>query len=285
VEVIRAGALGQVREVHSWLSGGLGLGADRPAGEDPIPPGFNWDYWCGPSPYRPYKKGIYHPAAWRSWFDFGGGPLADFSCHIYNTALRSLDLTYATRIDVEGDALGKESFAKSTHIQMHFPARKQTDSGRSLDPVMVHWYDGNRRPSDQLLVDVIATYQKPPENGCLIVGDDGIIWSNPWNNGSLIKLRGDSKLRDINQHELTRNVPITLPRGVGHMQEWVNAIHGEGRAWSDFDFGGHLTEIGLTGVLAVRLGQSFDWDGEQLKASVAEAAPMIRPRYRRAWMV
>lgn len=284
VEVIRAGALGQVREVHSWL-GNHGPASDRPAGEDAIPPGFNWDYWCGPSPYRPYKVGVYHPAAWRSWFDFGGGPIADFTCHIYNTALRSLDLSYATKIEVAGEGLAKESYADSVHLTMHFPARKQFESDRSLDPVLVHWYDGGKRPSDEALKDVVAVYQKPPEHGCLIVGEKGIIWSNPWNNGSLIKLQGDAKLRDINLHEGTKSVPVTLPRGVGHMQEWINAIKGEGKAWSDFDFGGHLTEIGLAGVLTVRLGHEIEWDGAGQKANDARAESMIRPEYRRAWMV
>jgi predicted dehydrogenase len=283
VEVIRAGALGQVREVHSWLAG-PGPGADRPEGEDPVPPGFNWDYWCGPSPYRPYKAGRYHPAAWRAWFDFGGGPLADFCCHIFNTALRSLDLADATKVEIEGDALARESSPKSTHVKLHFAARKQLNTDRNLEPVVLNWYDGGRRPSEELLKDVAAVYQKPPEHGCLIVGDDGIIWSNPWNNGALIKLRGEDKLRDINNHEPTRSIPQSLPRKVGHMQEWVNAIKGEGKPWSDFDFGARLTEIGLLGVLAMRLGHGFDWDGPNLKASLPQAAPLIRPQYRRAFL-
>jgi predicted dehydrogenase len=283
VELIRAGALGQVTEVHSWLDD-MGRGEDRPKGEDVVPAGFNWDYWCGPSPYRAYKAGTYHPFAWRSWFDFGGGPLADFTCHIYNTALRSLDLSYATKVDVAGEGLAKESFAKKTHLQMHFAARKQSDSDRQLAPVTLHWYNGGPRPSDEQLKDVLAVFPKV-RNGCLIVGEKGIIWCNPWNNDARIKLHDDEKLRGVSNHEPTKDIPKTLPRGVSHMQEWVNAMNGKGKAWSEFDFGGHLTEIGLTGVLGVRLGHDFEWDGEkQVVKGVPEAEPMIRPVYRKSYV-
>lgn len=284
VELIRAGVLGQIREVHAWL-GNSGPGADRPVGEDPIPGGFHWDFWCGPSPYRPFKAGMYHPFNWRNWFDFGGGPLADFTCHIFNTALRALDLTYATRIEVAGEELAKESYARSTHLQMHFPARRQRDSERELDPVIVHWHDGGRRPDDTLLKEVLALEPKPPEHGCLFIGEKGIIFTNPWNSAALIKLNDDPLLVDINSHEPTKAIPITLPRNVSHMQEWVNAIKGKGRTSSDFDFGGHLTEIGLAGVLAIRLGHGIQWDGAGLKANDPRADQLITPHYRRAWML
>jgi predicted dehydrogenase len=284
VELIRAGALGQVTEVHSWLND-VGRGSDRPSGEDAVPAGFNWDYWCGPSPYRPFKAGTYHPFAWRSWFDFGGGPLADFTCHIYNTALRSLDLTYATSVQVQGEGLAKESFAKNTHLQMHFPARKQSDSDRQLDPVTLHWYNGSQRPSDEILKDVLAANPKV-QNGCLIVGEKGIIWCNPWNNDARIKLHDDDKLRGVSDHAPTKEIAKSIPRSPGHMQEWVNGINGKGKPFSDFDFGGHLTEIGLTGVLGVRLGHDFEWDGEaQVVKGMPEAAPLIHPVYRKAYIL
>jgi predicted dehydrogenase len=284
VELIRAGVLGQVKEVHSWLGNG-GHGGARPAGEDQIPRGFHWDFWCGPSPYRAYKTGMYHPYNWRNWFDFGGGPLADFTCHIFNTALRSLDLTYPTLVEITGQELAQESYGNATHIQMHFPARKQLDSDRQLEAVVLHWHDGGRRPEDALLQDVLAIDPKLLKGGCLIVGEKGIIFSNPWNSAALIKLHDEPKLVDINTHTPTQSIPIILPRKVSHMQEWVNAIKGHGKTSSDFDFGGHLTEIGLTGVLAVRLGHDFKWDGEKQKTDDQAAEQLIRPVYRKSWIV
>ena len=76
-----------------------------------------------------------------------------------------------------------------------------------------------------------------------------------------------------------------LPRGVGHMEEWTKACQGKGKVWSDFDFGGHLTEIGLTGVMALRVGHDIEWDAQKMKASDPKAAKFITPEYRKAYVV
>ncbi len=96
-EIIRAGALGQIREIYHW---GIGVSANEgsAAGEDPVPSGFNWDLWVGPSAMRPFKKDVYHPFRWRGWFDFGNGGLADFCCHAINLPMRALDLGYPERL-------------------------------------------------------------------------------------------------------------------------------------------------------------------------------------------
>jgi hypothetical protein len=58
IEVIQAGLLGQVRLVHMWCDGygRFPPSHDRPAGEDPVPLGLNWDFWLGPVPFRPRWK-------------------------------------------------------------------------------------------------------------------------------------------------------------------------------------------------------------------------------------
>jgi hypothetical protein len=81
--LIREGAIGKVKEVHSWL---LYTGNERtrllepPAGATPVPKEVNWDLWLGGAPKRSYAP-LYHPFAWRDWQDFGGGGLGDFGCH------------------------------------------------------------------------------------------------------------------------------------------------------------------------------------------------------------
>jgi predicted dehydrogenase len=285
VELIRAGVLGQVRDVYTYMDMGYG-GKPRPTGAQPIPAGFNWDMWCGPAPYRPFVAGVYHPGVWRQWYDFGNGKLADFACHIFNTAHRALELTYPTKIEVPVGYPEAEASARTNQVRMHFPARRGKNPVRSLDAVTVHYSDGEIRPSDEILKDVIAVYkQAPKQGGCLIVGERGSIWSNPWNAAALIKLDGEDRLRDILKHDATKSVPETLPRKVNHYQEWANACRGEGKTWSDFDTGGHLTEIGLAAVMALRVGRDVDWDGERMIAKNApEAGRIIHAHYRKAWI-
>ena len=56
-ELIWAGAIGDVREVHVWSNRPLWpQGMLRPEGEDPVPSTFDWDLWLGPAPARPFKN-------------------------------------------------------------------------------------------------------------------------------------------------------------------------------------------------------------------------------------
>ncbi|HOM17273.1 MAG TPA: Gfo/Idh/MocA family oxidoreductase, partial [Thermoguttaceae bacterium] len=101
-KLIQAGGLGEVTEVHVGTNRPIWLqGADRPAGEDPVPKNLNWDLWLGPAPERPYvahwpkdhparklpsfkHEFVYHPFVWRGWWDFGTGALGDIAPHVMN---------------------------------------------------------------------------------------------------------------------------------------------------------------------------------------------------------
>src|ERR1035437_162835 len=47
MEVIQAGMLGTIREVHCWINRGFPPSAPVAQDADPIPEGLNWDFWCG----------------------------------------------------------------------------------------------------------------------------------------------------------------------------------------------------------------------------------------------
>jgi predicted dehydrogenase len=275
-ELIKAGVLGQIREMYEW---GIGVTASEGSaqGEDPVPQGFNWDLWVGPSAMRPFKKDVYHPFRWRSWFDFGNGGMADFCCHTINLPMRALDLGYPEKIVVNLQD-GKQIAGKPA-VEFHFAARG------SLPPVVLHWQGGGTPPAE-VLQPLAEVYQDKMPSGLMIVGEKGCLYSSHWNTGGLIRLQGEPRLKDVLHHDATKDIPETLPRTGNHGQEWLDACRGQGTTFSDFDVGGKLTEIGLAGVLGVRAGKTLDWDGEKMKATNApEADRFIRTEYRTKWLV
>jgi predicted dehydrogenase len=274
-EIIRAGALGPIRQIYQW---GIGVTANEgsASGEDPVPAGFNWDLWVGPSAMRPFKKDVYHPFRWRGWFDFGNGGLADFCCHAINLPMRALDLSYPEKIVVNMKE-GRQLEDKAA-VEFHFPARGD------LGPVTLHWQGSGKPPAD-VLQPLTDLYGDKQPSGLLIIGQEGCIYTSHWNTGGLIRLKGESRLTDVTQHEATREIPRSLPRTGNHGQEWLDACRGEGQTFSDFEIGGKLTEIGLAGVVGVRAGQSLDWDGEKMEATnVPEAARFVHSEYRTKWL-
>ena len=274
-EIIQAGALGQIRQIYQW---GIGVTANEgnAEGEDPIPDGFNWDLWVGPSAMRLFKKDVYHPFRWRSWFDFGNGGLADFCCHAINLPMRALHLDYPERIVVNTQE-GKQMPNKPA-LEFHFPAR------RDLPPLTLYW-QGNGKPPAEILLPLTEVYGDKAPNGVMIVGENGCIYTSHWNTGGLIRLKGEPRLTDVLHHDATKDIPHSLPRTRDHGQEWLDACRGEGETFSDFDIGGKLTEIGLAGVVGLRAGQTLDWDGDKMKATnLPQADRFIHTPYRTKWL-
>ena len=57
-ELIQAGAIGKIKEVHSWSDRpGWPQGRPRPKGQSPVPKELNWDLWLGVAPERPFVAG------------------------------------------------------------------------------------------------------------------------------------------------------------------------------------------------------------------------------------
>ena len=279
MELIQAGVIGSVSEVHLWHPRhGWPCGIETLTTSEAIPDGLDWDFWIGPAPMRPYQKGIYHPAQWRGWYDFGGGSLADFCCHGFSMPVRALDLDYPNKIEISGTAIAKDSFPKTCRVHFSFAARG------NRGPVSIHFHSGGDLPDRQVTAGMKETLDKVPETGCLVLGDKGTISAGLWNNECRIKMKGETSFNGIN-HDAAKPIPETLPRARGsHIQEWIEACKGQGKTFSPFEIGGHVTEIGAAGLVALRLGRNIEWDGATMTVKGSpEAATLVRPQHRGEW--
>ena len=265
VELIQSGALGPVREVHTWCGRSWG-GGDRPRAADPVPKTLDWDLWLGPAPERPYVKDVYHAFNWRKWWDFGGGTLADMACHHMDLPFWALGLRYPDKVWAEGapSPAHPETAAEWAVIHYEFPARAK------LPPVRLTWYDGGKRPK-QFADGVLPKWNG---DGNLFVGEKGML------------------LADYNRHVLLPEKDFkgfqpprpTIPDSLGHHKEWVEACKSGGATTCNFDYSGALTEAVLLGVVAYRLGKPITWDAKNLKAvNEAGADKYLRKEYRKGW--
>jgi predicted dehydrogenase len=291
-EVIQSGLLGNITEVHVWHPAhSWPSGVDRPAKSDPIPEGLDWNFWLGTAPSRPYNNDIYHPGKWRGWYDFGGGSLADFCCHGFQLAYRALDLDAPTRIDAAGEDLGHEAFATRCTVNFEFAAKG------NRGPLKLVFYSGdNHLPPREVTQGPVDT------TGCLIVGSEGTLSAGLWNTGCEVRLKGASEFRGTDQLEVAK-IPRTQPRidtealkwdpskaangqrprwskvNNSHMFEWVLACAGDTKTYSPFEIGARITEIGMLGVLALRLQKPILWDAVNCRATgLPEADAIIDPK-------
>jgi predicted dehydrogenase len=86
---------------------------------------------------------------------------------------------------------------------------------------------------------------------------------------------------------IAASVPVTYPRiTVPHEVNWAQACKGEAQASSPFEYAARLTETMLLGIVALRAGQGrrIDYDGERMAVTnVPEANAYLTREYRAGW--
>ncbi len=269
VELVSSGAIGPVREVHCWTDRPTGWwpqGIARPTDTPPVPPTLHWDLWLGPAPARPYHP-AYHPFKWRGWWDFGTGSLGDMGCHIMDAAFWSLKLKYPTSVSAEGEPLMPETGPNWCIMHYEFPARGD------LPPVKLHWYDGGKHPSREVLEGIELA---KGSNGSVFIGDKGKI---------IAEHQGEPQLFPKDQFkDFQAPAPfIKRPEG-GHYRQWIDACLKGGATGSNFAYAAPMTETLLLGNVAFRLGKKLEYDWRRMRCTNApEAEPYLHPKYRSGW--
>lgn len=288
MELIQAGLLGRITEVHCWINRGFPPSAPIDPTPDPIPEGLNWDFWCGPSPLLPFKT--YYIAApgqvgclhWGRWLAFGDGHLADMGAHAINLPYRALQLGPPAKVSVQIPEPLRDSYPSATTFCWEFPQRN------GVGPLTLWWHDGAQAsPPEHLGKELLSTYGKVPTNGVLFVGEKGILYANAWGVGGVLKLQGDAKCRGVLDHEAAKSVPVSLPRAKdqNHMQEWLDACKGLTQTFQPLESAAPIAEVAMVGMVALRLGRSIPWDAQQMKVpQTPEADQWIHLEQRKKWL-
>ena len=275
-EWIWAGVIGEVEEVHAWTNRPIWpQGIDRPKGEDPIPDTLDWDLWIGPPPMRPYVKDVYNPFSWRGWWDFGGGALADMACHVLDPVFWALKLKYPTSVEASCTPVNTETYPLASIVHYEFPARE------GMPAVKVHWYDGGMKPERPEALEIGRPINQASSN-VLFMGSKGVLRCGEY--GDNPQLLPYERMR-----EFSKNKPAqTLKRiETSHEGNWIEACKTGGKATSNFDYSGPLTEMVTMGNLAIRpenVGKKLLWDGENMRVTNDEGAnDFVQMHYRDGW--
>ena len=200
-ELIQAGEIGPVQEVHVWTNRPIWpQGKSVPEKPDAVPPTLDWDLWLGTAAERPYSK-AYLPFVWRGWRDFGTGAIGDMGCHTVNLPFLSLKLTYPTTIEAESSPLTAEnraSYPTWAKVAFHFAARGD------LPAVKLTWYEGHRDGKLVLPPAELLHGQKFSGSGSLIVGSKGTVFSSDDYGNHNVILRGTRSKRS---KETRKSIP------------------------------------------------------------------------------
>lgn len=147
------------------------------------------------------------------------------------------------------------------------------------------YYMGDQDRPPKALVNQLKGTFGGIRNYVLLEGEKGLLSTGMWGKICYVKMDGDKKFISHGKHPEARKIAQSLPRVDSHFGEWTDAILDGGETFSRFEVGGHLTEIGLVGNVALRLQKNLDWDGEAMKAKgMPEADALIRKQNRTKWL-
>jgi hypothetical protein len=270
VKLVHDGAIGKVKEVHSWLVGDKRwqFVDTTPKDADPVPKSLVWDLWLGVAPERAYKNELYHPQNWRAWQDFSTGQLGDFGCHILDPVFMALELTAPTSIEADAPAINHDTWAPTAKVAYTFPGTKRTAG----ETIAVTWYDGKGHKPSREGMQLPEKFELP-HAGSVLIGEKGTMVIPHWSVPKLFPLEkfADFKIEPVGD--------------LNHYTDWAHACLGDGTTHSNFDYAGLLSETVLLGGIAIRFPkEQLQWDAAAGQFSHhADANSQLTKAYRKGW--
>jgi hypothetical protein len=263
MDYINSGAIGTLKEIHSWTNRPVWPQySTLPTDTPPIPEGFNWDLWLGPEKERPYHPN-YTNMTFRGWYDFGGGSMADMGYYGLWTVFNALQLEAPTIVEpnlshvcgfnemVPFRVRNDFSFPIASKVRFRYPAKG------SRPAVDLFWYDGGMRPA--VPDELYKQNKEMPAEGLMFVGDEGAILSGfHVDNPRIIsgKRAGES---------------MTTPRTEGGNDRipaaFIDAALSDKQCAGSFRESWPITETANLYAVALRAGRTLYYDAAAMKIS------------------
>lgn len=283
VELIQSGAIGQVKEVHTWVSRSWGMQsrAEAEANNDlfvkaglldyidkmpteglPVPPQLDWDLWIGPAPMRPFHD-IYFPGPrWYRYWSFANGTMSDLGSHANDLAFWALKLDHPLTVEGHGPPPHPEITPANMRATWTYGRRGD------LAPVTHHWYQGTMKPK-------IWTDGRIPQwkDGTIFIGETGMVLANY--GAHLLML--DEKAQEF------KRPPRTIEDGPSHQRQFIECARAGKKAPCDFSYSGLLTVANHLGGVAYRTGKKLKWDPVAGKTDNDQANKLLAREYRTGW--
>jgi predicted dehydrogenase len=255
VEIVRSGVLGKIFKTRVWLAndrGSLGRPADSAA-----PQGCDYDFWLGPAPKRPFNPNRF-TFNWRYFWDYGGGILTDFCCHIVDLVHWAMEVDAPHTISATG-------------------GRYARDDNAEVPDTLEVTYEYEKAGQKFLMVwsQTDASEHGFDERGL------GIMFQGT--EGTLVADYGSYKIFPEGKHKI-EEPPKSLARWPGHHREWLNAIKSRAQCSCHFGYGHRLATVGNLGNISLWTGEKLAWDGVSERiTNHTEANQFLTKTYREPW--
>ena len=259
-ELVRNGRIGNVKHVSVWLPHGRREGPFKGA---PVPEGFDWDLWQGPTPNVDYVPERTH-VTFRYWWEYSGGTMTDWGAHHNDIALWGLGLERSGPVTVDGKTnveMIPGGFTASSEYAVHYTyANGITHSCHSTT---ANAWNGS-------VID-----PKGQQHGVRFEGENGWIWVT----------RG--KIEASDPEFLTTPLPSTsirLYESHDHMGNFFECVKSRKSPICEAEIGHRSASLCHLGVISLRLGRKLTWDpGRERFVDDEGANQWLKRELRKPW--
>jgi len=244
-EIVRNGYIGNVHTIYARLGS---FGAPQQFSEQPIPEGFDYDRWLGPTPWFPYNedrvKGNYG-GGWRCFWEYGSRKNGDWGAHHF---------------DIIQWALGMDDTGPNEFIPKGFEGTEY----------QTHIYkDANGAGKD-----ITVLRDHPTLNGQMIqfIGDEGHVCVSRGN-------RIECSTPEFITMPLA-DKDVRLYDSPEHHTNWLESIKTRRAPICHAEIGHRTSTICHLSGIAERLGRPLTWDPktETILGDEAASRQLDRPR-------
>lgn len=217
--------------------------------EEPIPEGFDYDFWLGPAakaPYTPLRTHFW----WRFILAYGGGEMTDRGAHIIDLAQLGLGTDDTGPVEIE---------AKGLQV------------AGSLYDVFWDYEFTNTYANGVRLIGSTAT-----PRGLKFEGSDGWIFIHI-HGGKLEAQPADLLKTD------TSKLKVSLGRSPGHVRNFLDCVKSRKEPVAPAEVGHRTATICHLNNIAMRLGRKLKWDPLKEITNDSEANNYLRPHLRAPW--
>ncbi|MCX8155809.1 MAG: Gfo/Idh/MocA family oxidoreductase [Verrucomicrobiae bacterium] len=272
----RQGVIGRLKEIHNWSNRPFWPQyATLPTERPPVPKGFDWDLWLGPSLPRPYHPHYTH-AVFRGWYEFGGGPIADMGHYSLWRVFQELALdapvwvestpshVCEVRDQVSVIIQNDYSFPVASTVRFKFAAKGDRPE------INLYWYDGGMRPPTP--PELEKEGGELPAEGMMWVGEERIILAG--------FLGQNPRVLPLPKQEIDSLKPP--PREIPN---WTHALRVGQKTDGDFLLAGPITEAFNLAAVSLRMGgRRLLWDAARgTITNRPEANRYLTREYRKGW--
>lgn len=245
-ELVRNGRIGKLKMIQVGLPGAPGI---KEASKDisPIPAGFDYDFWLGQCPEKPYC-----PARcfwnFRWILDYSGGQLTDWGAHMIDLAQWGNNTEYTGPVEVDGTG--------------EFPDEGLYDVAHSF---RIYYKYAN---GVELLVESKNPYLR-------FIGEDGWIGNNGWR--AELEASDPSILKEkIGDDEIHLYTCLA-----GEQRNFLDCVKSRKLTYAPVEVGHRTITIAHIGHISMQLRRKLTWDPETERFTNDEAANWMLSRPQR----